>query len=224
MGEAKELAAAGGGLMRSLIARAPARLRETRGIATVVAALLVMLGLVLYFATPPTESGLGPDLREIPGQVESLIQSVIGGAKPEAGYPRIKIDHAGIDLLLVKGDGKTPPVRYEAFTFPGADHLLDAGKDGKSNSYVYGHARPGMFWNLHNLHIGDVVAVDYGGGKLLRYRVAEIHPKVSWKDFEWLQPTADNRLTLQTCNGWRDEDPRFIVVARRIADQTALNQ
>jgi LPXTG-site transpeptidase (sortase) family protein len=77
-----------------------------------------------------------------------------------------------------------------------------------------------MFWNLHNLHIGDVVVVDYGSNKTLRYRVAEIHPKIFWKDFQWLQPTSDDRLTLQTCNGWKDEDPRFIVVARRITSAT----
>ena len=43
----------------------------------------------------------------------------------------------------------------------------------------------------------------------------------AWKDLEWLQPTTDDRLTLQTCNGWRDQDPRFVVVALRVPDQTA---
>ena len=45
-----------------------------------------------------------------------------------------------------------------------------------------------------------------------------LHPNVNWKDFSWLQPTTDDRLTLQTCNGWKDDDPRFIVVARRVPD------
>src|SRR5437588_364194 len=69
---------------------------------------------------------------------------------------------------------------------------------------------------LHDVHIGDVVEVDYGGGKILHYRVSEIHKSVDWRDFKWLGPSTDDRLTLQTCNGWKDDDPRFIVVARRI--------
>ena len=164
--------------------------------------------------------GYNPDIREIPGEVSGAIQSVV--ARPEPGYPRIIIKKVGIDLLLVKGDGKTPPVKYEAFTYPNADHLLaDQGTPG--NSYVYAHARDGMFWTLHNLNIGDEVDIDYGQGKVLRYRVSELHKSVSWKDFSWLQPTSDDRLTLQTCNGWRDDDPRFIVVAHRIPDNpTAL--
>jgi LPXTG-site transpeptidase (sortase) family protein len=125
-------------------------------------------------------------------------------------------------LLLVKGDGRTPPVKYEAFTYPGADHLLSGPTTGGSNSYVYAHARSGMFWRLHDLRIGDLVDVDYGLGKTMHYRVAEIHPSVDWKDFSWLQPTSDDRLTLQTCNGWKDDDPRFIVVARRVPDTIAL--
>jgi LPXTG-site transpeptidase (sortase) family protein len=79
-----------------------------------------------------------------------------------------------------------------------------------------------MFWRLHDLRIGDLVDVDYGLGKTMHYRVAEIHPSVDWKDFSWLQPTSDDRLTLQTCNGWKDDDPRFIVVACRVPDTIAL--
>jgi LPXTG-site transpeptidase (sortase) family protein len=80
-----------------------------------------------------------------------------------------------------------------------------------------------MFWNLHNLNIGDTIEVDYGGGKVNRYRVSELHKSVNWKDFSWLQPTSDDRLTLQTCNGWKDDDPRYIVVAHRVTDTpTAL--
>jgi LPXTG-site transpeptidase (sortase) family protein len=190
-------------------------LLDSRIIGTLVAA--IFLGAAWVSINTP---GGTPDIREIPGEVSGAIQSAV--ARPEPGYPRIRIKKVGIDLLLVKGDGKTPPVKYEAFTYPNADHLLaDQGTPG--NSYVYAHARDGMFWNLHNLSIGDVVEIDYGGGKIYRYRVSELHKSVNWKDFSWLQPTGDDRLTLQTCNGWRDDDPRFIVVAHRIADNpTAL--
>jgi LPXTG-site transpeptidase (sortase) family protein len=188
---------------------------DSRVLATVAAIALAGYGFSLI--APP---GASPDVREIPGEVNNALQSAV--AQPETGYPRIKLTRVAIDLLLVKGDGRTPPVKYEAFTYPGADHLLSGPTTGGSNTYVYAHARNGMFWRLHDLHIGDLVEVDFGSARLIHYRVAEIHPSVNWKDISWLQPTSDDRLTLQTCNGWKDDDPRFVVVARRVPDTTAL--
>ncbi|HXA41418.1 MAG TPA: sortase [Candidatus Solibacter sp.] len=188
---------------------------DSRVISSAVALVLVFYGFSQL--APP---GSTVDLRELPGEVNNAIQAAV--AQPESGFPRIKISNVNIDLLITKGDGKTPPVKYEAFTYPGADHLLTGDQNGGSNTYVYAHARNGMFWRLHDLHIGNIITIDYGGGKTLRYRVSEIHPSVNWKDLQWLQPTTDDRLTLQTCNGWKDDDPRFIVVALRIPDATAL--
>jgi sortase (surface protein transpeptidase) len=190
-------------------------LYDRRVVASIVAAVLAGYGFAQL--APP---GTSPDIREIPGEVGNALQAA--AAQPETGFPRIKISTVSIDLLLVKGDGSTPPVKYEAFTFPGADHLLTGDQNGGSNTYVYAHARNGMFWRLHDLHIGGLIEIDYGGGRVLHYRASEIHPSVNWRDLNWLQPTTDDRLTLQTCNGWRDDDPRFIVVARRIPDKTAL--
>lgn len=188
---------------------------DTRVIASVIAVVLAGYGFAQL--APP---GASPDIRELPGEVSNAVQAA--AAQPETGFPRIKISSVSIDLLLVKGDGKTPPLKYEAFTYPGADHLLTGDENGGSNTYVYAHARNGMFWRLHDLHIGNIIDVEYGGGKVLHYRVSEIHPSVNWKDLNWLQPTTDDRLTLQTCNGWKDDDPRFVVVARRVPDKTAL--
>jgi LPXTG-site transpeptidase (sortase) family protein len=185
------------------------RVYRTRVLAAVVTLVLVGTGVNV----------IGPNgLRRIPGEVTDALQGVV--ARPESGFPRIKVPRVGIDLLLVKGDGRTPPVRYEAFTYPGADHLL-SGTLGGGNSYVYAHARHDMFGRLHDLHAGDVIEVDYGGARVLRYGVSEIHSGVNWKDLSWLTPTVDDRLTLQTCNGWQDDDPRFIVVARRLPGSTA---
>jgi sortase (surface protein transpeptidase) len=190
-------------------------LYDTRVMASIVAVVLAGYGFAQL--APP---GATPDIREIPGEVSNAIQAA--AAQPESGFPRIKINSVSIDLLLVKGDGKTPPVKYEAFTYPGADHLLTGDENGGSNTYVYAHARNGMFWRLHDLHIGNIIDIDYGGGRFLHYRVSEIHPSVNWRDLNWLQPTTDDRVTLQTCNGWKDDDPRFVVVARRVPDKTAL--
>ena len=195
---------------------------HARRASLVLAIVLMVAGAGLYLfqlATPP--GGGPPNISEIPGSVGPDRHRQPPRPAPESGYPRIKIDKVSIDLLVVKGDGKTPPVKYEAFTYPGSDHLLGPNPGG-GNSYVYAHARVGMFWNLHHLNIGDKITIDYGGGKTLQYRVSELHTSVDWRDLEWTLPTSDDRLTLQTCNGWRDEDPRFIVVALRIPAQTAL--
>ena len=188
---------------------------DSRVIGSVIAAFF-LLAAALVYNTP----GYQPDIQAIPGQISGLVQQTV--AQKEQGYPRIRISRVKVDLLLVKGDGKTPPVKYEAFTYPNADHLI-AQKGTPGNTYVYAHARNGMFWELHDLNPGDTIEIDYGGGNVSKYRVSEIHKNVNWKDFSWLQPTSDDRLTLQTCNGWRDEDPRFIVVAHKVTDtKTAL--
>lgn len=176
--------------------------------------MCLSVGLV-QLATPPG-AGAHRDVREIPGAVQNAVTQLIGQPAPIAGFPRILLPRVHINLLLVKGDGLTPPDKFEAFTYPGADHLLKA-PIGVGNSYVYAHAQNGMFWNLHDVKLGDLVEVDYGRGRLLYFRVIQIHPSVNYRDFSWLQPTPDDRLTLQTCNGWLDQDPRFIVVAERVA-------
>jgi sortase (surface protein transpeptidase) len=205
--------------------RALAR-KHGRSATLVLAVLLIVAGVVIYAVQLATPLGGGaPNISEIPGSVSNLIDSINPlGPRQESGYPRIKIDKVGIDLRIVKGDGGiNPPVKYEAFTYPGADHIL-VPSPGGGNSYLYAHARVGMFWNLHNLHIGDLITIDFGNNKTIHYRVSELHTKVDWRDLEWTRPTATDRLTLQTCNGWRDEDPRFIVVALRVGSPTALAQ
>jgi sortase (surface protein transpeptidase) len=72
-----------------------------------------------------------------------------------------------------------------------------------------------MFWNLHRVRLGDVVEVELGPGRNLVYRVRSILPSVDYRDLSYTRPTAGSRLTLQTCNGWGERDPRFIVIAER---------
>ena len=123
-------------------------------------------------------------------------------------YPRIELPRVGINLALVPGDGRTPPAVAEAFVYPGPR---------PGNTYIYAHARAGIFWGLHNVRLGDAVLIDYGHGERQRYRVSQIVPSVDPRNLSYLRPATDNRLTLQTCNGWTDLDPRFIVIAEPIA-------
>jgi LPXTG-site transpeptidase (sortase) family protein len=133
------------------------------------------------------------------------------GPIPE-GY-RIEMPRLGIDLPIAEGDierdvvvQKTP--ENFAFHFPGTAIPGTIG-----NSYIYAHARQGMFLSLWNARLGDQVSITTPAGVALKFVVTEIHPRVPPADTSWLQPSGDERLTLQTSTGPNRDDPRFVVVA-----------
>jgi len=121
----------------------------------------------------------------------------------------------GIDLPLLRGDTvRDTDLRS---TPSGAAFLLpsSAPPGGGGNSYVYAHARAGMFLSLWDVRLGDVVEVTAPSSEARRYVVTEIHPRVVPTDVRYTLPTSDERITLQTSTGPRDADPRFVVVAVR---------
>jgi LPXTG-site transpeptidase (sortase) family protein len=128
------------------------------------------------------------------------------------GY-RIEMPRLGIDLPIAEGDierdvvvQKTP--ENFAFHFPGTAIPGTLG-----NSYIYAHARQGMFLSLWNARVGDQVSITTPAGSALKFVVTEIHPRVPPADTSWLQPSGDERLTLQTSTGPNRDDPRFVVIA-----------
>jgi LPXTG-site transpeptidase (sortase) family protein len=195
------------------IERTPLRTRTRKMIAAAVAsAALVGLGLALIV----------PSVRTTTQQPGQAIIHVAGGGSDTVGgggdvdvskqYPRIYSTKLGIDVAIKPGDGKTPPVQPIAFQYPNTAAL--GSQTG--NTYLYAHDRPGMFLGLHQAKIGDVVIVAMTPTQKLYYQVTEIHANVAWNDLEWLQPSQDARLTLQTCNYSGDFDPRYIVVTKPI--------
>ena len=128
------------------------------------------------------------------------------------GY-RIELPRLGINLPIAEGDVERDVVIQKtpenfAFHFPGTAIPGTAG-----NSYIYAHARTGMFLSLWNARVGDQVSITTPAGVDLKFVVTEVHPKVPPADTSWLQPSADERLTLQTSTGPNREDPRFVVIA-----------
>lgn len=128
------------------------------------------------------------------------------------GY-RIAMPRLGIDLPIAEGDVQRDVVIQRtpenfAFHFPGTAIPGTLG-----NSYIYAHARRGMFLSLWNARVGDNVSITTPGGDELKFVVTEVHPRVPAADTSWLQPTDDERLTLQTSTGPNRDDPRFVVVA-----------
>jgi len=128
------------------------------------------------------------------------------------GY-RIQIPRLSIDLPIAEGDlardvdqQRTP----EGFAF----HLPGTSIPGLgSNTYLYAHARIGMFLALWDARPGDQVLVSTPDLRVLRYVITEVHPRVPPDDISVVQPTPGERLTLQTSTGPTPADPRFVAIA-----------
>jgi LPXTG-site transpeptidase (sortase) family protein len=120
---------------------------------------------------------------------------------------RIRIPRLKIDLKVVEGDGIDAPLDSAAH-FPGT-----AWPGGGSNIYIYAHARKGLFINLWDARKGDEVYLDTVDGRTVTYVVDEIRPKTPWNAVELLEPTDEERLTLQTSTSYTATAPRFVVIA-----------
>jgi sortase (surface protein transpeptidase) len=70
-----------------------------------------------------------------------------------------------------------------------------------------------MFLALWNAKPGDQVFISTPDLRALKYLITEVHRRVAPDDVSAVQPTAGERLTLQTSTGPNPTDPRFIVVA-----------
>ncbi|MGH2950146.1 MAG: sortase, partial [Solirubrobacteraceae bacterium] len=133
------------------------------------------------------------------------------------GY-RVQIPRLGIDLPIQEGviqrdivDQQTP--EQYAFRLP-----LTGIPGFGTNTYLYAHARRGMFLSLWEARPGDEVFVSTPDGRALKYVVSEVHSRVQPTDMSWLQRTPTERLTLQTSTGANSGDPRFVVVALPAVD------
>ena len=184
--------------------------------------LALCIGLILIIGVRPAAPAavLPPAVAAAttspsPSQTGSASASV-PTATPTPAIPdgyRIKIARLGIDLPIVEGDLERDAVRQEtpenvALHLPGTAIPGDG-----SNTYIYAHARRGMFLNLWSAREGDEVVVMTPSGRELRYVVSEVHPRVDPTDISWVARTAGERLTLQTSTGPNAGDPRFVVVA-----------
>ena len=184
---------------------------------------LILAGVLLVAGVDPVNIG-APIATQIPLASVAAASPSAGGSvaipaatrDPRApiatGY-RIQIFRLGIDLPVEEGDiprdieQQKTPERF-AFHLPGSAIPGEGG-----NSYLYAHARTGMFLTLWNARPGDEVFISTPDLKLLKYVIAEVHPRVAYDDVSWVQPTAREQLTLQTSTGPNPNDPRYVAVA-----------
>jgi len=159
------------------------------------------------------------------GASESPSASVYPSPSPSKGpvpvAQRLTIPSLSIDLAVIE----EPPQGYatkDEIPDGVAIHRHQNVQPGQSgNAYIYAHAREGAFLNLWDARVGDTVTVAMSDGRVLKYRVDEIHDSVDPNNgWVWLNPdTPDERLTLETCKGDADpqgeNDPRLVVICHR---------
>jgi LPXTG-site transpeptidase (sortase) family protein len=182
--------------------------------------LLLAIGIALMAgAGLPRAGSVAPVAVPSPSATVTVVASPAATSKvsPTAGpIPdgyRIQMPRLGIDLPIAEGDLERDVVVQQtpenfAFHFPGTAIPGTVG-----NSYIYAHARRGMFLSLWNARVGDQVSITTPGGGELKFVVIEVHPRVPPADTSWLESSGDERLTLQTSTGPNREDPRFVVIA-----------
>ena len=190
-----------------------------RSLPVVAGGVLILLGVLLLgrasLGTPVPPSVAATPLA-IATTTEPISTAASSTRDPRTPIPlgyRVTIQRLGIDLPIAEGDiardidaQKTP----EGFAF----HLPGTSVPGLgSNTYLYAHARTGMFLSLWNVQPGDLVVISTPDLRALRYVISEVHPRVAPDDVSWVQPTKGERLTLQTSTGPNPTDPRFVAIA-----------
>jgi len=195
---------------RSFVALAGALLLAA-GVALIAGGALPRAGSVAPLALPSASATAAPTAPAIVSPVPTAQAPATAGPIPD-GY-RIRLPRLGIDLPIAEGDVERDVVVQQtpenfAFHFPGT---AIPGTSG--NTYIYAHARRGMFLSLWSARVGDHVSITTPAGGELKFVVTEVHPRVPPADTSWIQPTDDERLTLQTSTGPNREDPRFVVIA-----------
>jgi LPXTG-site transpeptidase (sortase) family protein len=184
------------------------------GGALILGVVLLIAGLGSGAPTAPAASlALATPLAIASSPVASATSSATRDPRTPIplGY-RIQIPRLGIDLAIAEGDvardvdqQKTP----EGFAF----HLPGTSVPGLgSNTYLYAHARTGMFLSLWNARAGDEVFISTPDLRALKYVITDVH-RVAPDDVSWVQATAGERLTLQTSTGPNASDPRFVAIA-----------
>ena len=157
----------------------------------------------------------------------------VGGSSPEPSFPpdrvttRVVISKLRIDLPVIA----QPP---DAGEFPLCDvalYFTDLGQPGSGRAtYIYAHARTGMFLPLltasqdHNgaKMIGDVVQVYTSDNYLFLYEIFQVRRHT--RDLTAAYDDTDGNLWLQTSEGPNASYPKLQLVAKFLsADKTDPN-
>ncbi|OGD89545.1 hypothetical protein A3F45_01440 [Candidatus Curtissbacteria bacterium RIFCSPHIGHO2_12_FULL_41_17] len=80
------------------------------------------------------------------------------------------------------------------------------------NSVIYGHNRANILGGLPKVGRGDLLYVVLDNGQYVVYQISETK-RVRPSQVEILNPSDDARLTVYTCDGFKDRE-RFVIIGR----------
>src|SRR3989344_740790 len=121
---------------------------------------------------------------------------------------RIVIPKSNIDLKVIPSKIVNG---YWELSENTASYGLGSGyPQSKSNTVIFAHAREGLFYNLKDVKVGEIIYV-FTKDKWFRYKVNKIKT-VYPNQIEVIKPTKNETLTLYTCSGFYDVK-RLIVTA-----------
>jgi hypothetical protein len=186
--------------------------------------------------TPSPAPTLPPSAATSAEPTPSASPSPTPTADPNWVATQLQIASIGLNIKVHKATTSAQcsfPPEYDAWVLC---QSLEPGHGG--NSYIFAHARRGMFLPLWNVQLGAEVKVLMSDGQVLLYRVTEVHANVSCPDTNaptmpprleplalryaqpgcaqgvfWTSPADHERLTLQTSQGFNRNWGEFIVVA-----------
>ena len=156
-----------------------------------------------------------------PGRGEFLgTRLVIPSIGVDAPFSYKPVPTSGI---MPNPDGPTDVAYYDFSQHPGL-----GGTPGKGGNIVLaGHVDyirygPAVFWELHNIKVGDRVQITMADGTSAQYQI-EFNKYITVGDADWtaiVAATADESITLITCGGEFEAghyNNRQIVWGRRVA-------
>ena len=149
---------------------------------------------------------------------------------------QLQIQAVGINVPVVQSQN------LETDDFPPADaaYILSGGSQPgrNTNSYIFAHALEHLFKPLWNVRIGDEVLIQMSNDLVLAYRVTEVRPNTPCPDaaaephpypplalqragadcdVSWLGDAPEERLTLQTSQGFNRNWGELIVIAEPVS-------
>jgi LPXTG-site transpeptidase (sortase) family protein len=167
----------------------------------IVALVFITLALLVLIGFPKFPS----DQDKNPIQINSGLYS---NKKSENTPVRILIPKINIDLPITEAKIING---YWELSENSASYGLGSGYPGTpSNTVIFAHAKQGLFYNLKNVKVGEMIYV-FTKNKWHGYKVSKIDA-VFPNQKEVIMPTKKETLTLYTCTGFYDEK-RLIVTA-----------
>ena len=194
---------------------------------------------------PPPTVEPTPSETATPGATESPDATATAAPTPlPEDVVAVQVQIANLGINVPVRTWSPPPEQSNEAPFPPDDAVFiftDATQPGRgSNTFIFGHALEHLFKPLWNARIGDEVLVGMSNEQVLRYRVTEVRPNVPGcpsPDDEphpypplalvrggdgcaesgfWLGGAPEERVTLQTSQGFNPNWGELIVIAEPV--------